>query len=344
MVYLNLIYTYFVMRHLFLYALLTCSVITYSQVNRQVVSELFSNTRCSICGAKDPGIYQALAKFPQVTRITYYPSAPYSNCFFSQQNPIENDERTNHYNTYGSTPDIFLQGQLITGVFDTSDIRPFLGQQTDFEVVLRHSATTTGDSASVSCTVFRRGPDTLSSAQLFVCVTEDIVSYMAPNGINNHFSVFRKALTSASGMNIALPQQVGDSALYSFKYKISNGWDRTILTTVGILQTPDLNVVNSGKKRADISTPEEPNEPLGVDDTQIKHVILYPNPAKGTVYVSNSKLFESYAIFNINGASVQRGVVGEGEISIHSLPAGLYFVHLRDKTGEVKTLRFSVLN
>ena len=73
-------------------------------------------------------------------------------------------------------------------------------------------------------------------------------------------------------------------------------------------------------------------------------VLLYPDTEKGTVYIANSKLFDTYAILNVNGTLVQKGVVGEGEISIHSLRPGLYFVNLRDKTGEVKTLRFSVLN
>ena len=107
--------------------LLLLQVSAFCQVPKKVVAELFTNTRCFICGAKDPNIVKVIQFFPaDVIEIAYYPSSPYSNCFFSLQNPVENDARTNYYNTYGSTPDVFLQGVPVSNNLDTSFVTPFL--------------------------------------------------------------------------------------------------------------------------------------------------------------------------------------------------------------------------
>src|SRR5688572_14710898 len=89
-------------------------VSTFAQTPRQVIVEHFTNTRCSICASKNPGFYSLLhGSYPQVLHIAYHPSAPYSNCYFSLQNPTENNSRTNYYGVYGSTPRAVIQGNVI---------------------------------------------------------------------------------------------------------------------------------------------------------------------------------------------------------------------------------------
>ena len=48
------------MKHLLITILLFICVWADAQVQKNVVVELFSNTRCSVCGALEPGIFNTL--------------------------------------------------------------------------------------------------------------------------------------------------------------------------------------------------------------------------------------------------------------------------------------------
>src|SRR5947209_5088976 len=89
----------------------------FAQSPRTVVIEHLTNSACSICASKNPAFYQTLSgySYPQVLHLSIHPSSPHPNCFFSQQNPTENDARTMYYNAFGYTPVIVINGQVLPG-------------------------------------------------------------------------------------------------------------------------------------------------------------------------------------------------------------------------------------
>ena len=193
----------------------------FSQSPRQIVIEHFTNTKCSICASRNPGFYAVLANYPQVIHIAYHPSAPYSQCYFSLQNPTENDGRTNFYNTYGSTPDYFLNGKQLPAAnpaMNNTTLDTVLNQFSPVEVIATEEVIGT-DSVKVRVVVKTTGATSLSTIKLFVAVAENPINYTGSNGESVHHDVFRKALTDIVGNLFALPA-LNDSVVYEFGYKI----------------------------------------------------------------------------------------------------------------------------
>ena len=81
-----------------------------AQVTRNVVVEHFTNTRCGICGSRNPGLFGNLKTSPEVLHISYHPSRPYSSCVLNKHNVSGNDDRAKYYGVYGSTPRVVVEG------------------------------------------------------------------------------------------------------------------------------------------------------------------------------------------------------------------------------------------
>ena len=67
-------------------------------------------------------------------------------------------------------------------------------------------------------------------------LAEDTLFYASPNGETKYFDVFRKSLTSPSGVNITLPATVGDSAVYTMSAPYNAAWNFARIITIAILQ------------------------------------------------------------------------------------------------------------
>ena len=65
-------------------------------------------------------------------------------------------------------------------------------------------------------------------------------------------------------------------------------------------------------------------------------MILYPNPAKETVYVRINRK-SSYSVIDIFGKIVKTGKVeqGENELDLKNFEAGIYFLQFRNDSGFV---------
>ena len=315
-----------------LFLLCTCA---FSQVPKKVVAELFTNTRCSICGAKDPKIYSAINYFSDVIEIAYYPSAPYSTCFFSLQNPTENDARAKYYNTYGSTPDVFLQGVPVSNNLDTNTVKPFLNQTSNFEIQIEHSSLFGSDSATVICTIIKRGNDTLQSAKIFIAVQEDSIDYTAPNGIPRHYGVFRKSITAAQGELVTLPQQVNDSIIINLTYAFKVAWDKNLLSAFAILQkNSDRSIVQGAKAKLALGNVS------GIADFTKDKISIFPNPVTDKLIVGNSDNYNTFEIYNVFGETIYKGNLNQNTISVSHLNNGIYFIRVTSSTNNVATFRF----
>ncbi len=101
------------------------SATSFAQVSKTIVVEHFTNSVCSICASRNPGFYENLSEQENVLHLAIHPSAPYSSCIFNLNNVIENDDRTNYYGIYGSTPRLVIQGDVISSSADYSSASIF---------------------------------------------------------------------------------------------------------------------------------------------------------------------------------------------------------------------------
>ncbi|MBK3516482.1 T9SS type A sorting domain-containing protein [Carboxylicivirga marina] len=77
----------------------------------------------------------------------------------------------------------------------------------------------------------------------------------------------------------------------------------------------------------------------GVEDTQLDNIKVYPNPAKGMVYIENAGAC-NVEVFNMSGVVVlKRKVSDRGEINLSSYAEGVYFIHFTDAYGHTTVKR-----
>lgn len=298
-----------------------------AQSPKQVVIEHFTNTRCSICASRNPGFYQTLASYPQVIHIAFHPSAPYQNCYFSQQNKTENDGRTNYYNTYGSTPDFVLNGKLLPSAnpaINTTTLDTALNQTSPIEVEATEEFIT-ADSVLVKIVVRTTGAIPVTNTRLFAGVAEEPVLYTAPNGENIHHDVFRKTLTDVNGAPFQLPA-INDSIVATFTYKVQSGWNVNQLHTVAIVQREsDKYVLNADKS-------ERLSSPVGVEEVIEEDFSVLPNPFDGTLTVRSSQMTVNtlVEVSDVSGRKILSQILTtyNQQLSTENWPKGIYLLRI----------------
>ncbi|MBC7861967.1 MAG: T9SS type A sorting domain-containing protein, partial [Bacteroidia bacterium] len=81
------------------------------------------------------------------------------------------------------------------------------------------------------------------------------------------------------------------------------------------------------------------NSPVGVESvSQAEDVLLYPNPAKGELNISNVLEFDRVIIMNALGVKVYDETISSKEkisIQLSTFSPGTYFVNLRSKNKQV---------
>lgn len=99
-------------------------------------------------------------------------------------------------------------------------------------------------------------------------------------------------------------------------------------------------------KTATSATPAYKAMPTSVYDRNLQNITsfrLYPNPSSDKMYVSvGDKIAEEYTITDMAGRQVGGGSIGSssGQIDIHSLPSGIYLLHIENKDGSKCNTRF----
>lgn len=314
----------------FLPALLLFLALTvFSQSPKTVLVEHFTNTKCSICASRNPGFYNVLSGYPQVIHIAFHPSAPYSSCYFNQQNVTENDDRTKFYGAYGSTPKFVLNGALLPSTnpaITNTTLDTALNQTSPLEI----SATEEllgADSVKVRVVVRTTGSIGAAQLLLFAGVAQDTIQYSAGNGEQLHHDVFRKALTGAKGDTIPTPA-LNDSLVLTYSYKIAAGWRGANLNTIAWVQLTDtkqiLNAARSHRVASIVS---------GIKETKKGgSFAVYPNPFNSEIqlvgYVAGND--NTVEVFDLLGSKIfsDRVTTAVYKIETADWKPGLYLIRM----------------
>lgn len=301
-----------------------------AQVTKKIIVEQFTNTKCSICASRNPGLNSNLDSNPQIQRISIHPSAPYSNCFLSQQNTIDNDGRTNYYGVYGSTPKLLINGTLIPtsqNYADAAMFAPFTSTS-NFTIELKQFAI--GNDSIQSVITVKRvalGLPT-GNASMFAALVEDTVFGNGGNGENLHFNVMRRSLFSTAGQTISLPANVGDSLILSKTEKFNPIWNTSRMRTVAILQEE----VNKQVIQSELSTTAQiVTSTALVDEMNRSSFSIFPNPANSyiTLNLPTDQRFQM-VMYNQLGAIVKQlpVVINQSRIDVSDLKNGVYLLYV----------------
>lgn len=294
---------------------------TQGQVAKKVVAELFTNTRCSICAARIPGLKQNLENHPEVLIISTHPSAPYASCVLHQHNPAENDGRTSHYGVYGATPRLVVQGEVIPGS-DLSNANIFtnqINQTTPFSLGVREIRKG-NDSVEVVVTIHAVSTHAEQTGSLYVAYVEDTLSYNAPNGETEHWGVFRKAFSPVSGANIALPAS-GDSLSWTSSIAVNDSWVLQNMKVIAVLSN-QFNLV----LQSESTTALELQAATTLYDQMDLSVRFWPNPVQSILQIQGVE--GVWSVTTITGKELRSGRNSARKELVHldlsDIPAGIY--------------------
>jgi len=312
--------------------------VAIAQVPKKVIVEHFTNTRCSVCASKNPGLYQNLSNNPDVLHLAIYPGSPYMNCWLHLHNPDESDGRANYYGVYGATPRLVIQGEAKSISINFSDpalFSPYESQTSPYSLYTSETRLG-GDSVRVDVTVKAVTAHALSNAKIFMAYAEEVLPFVAPNGETEHYDVFRKAFTPAEGMIIDLPAG-GDSVMISSTIAVNSEWNMDQMYALAILQDAvTKEVLQAGKT-------DMVNNIAGIFSNNFQEISLgvYPNPARESITVGEvSGMVE---IIGTDGktALVQRfdEQAADRRIDISGLPEGVYIVRNGIKVSRLSIIR-----
>jgi hypothetical protein len=312
--------------------ILSISSILSQAQNSATLVEHFTNTVCSVCASRNPGLYNNLRSQKDVLHIAYHPSSPYSSCILNQHNKSANDARTNYYNVYGGTPRIVLNGvvQSSSSNYASTDIfTPFKNIATNLSILVNQIVE--GDLIKSTISVKRLTTATLGNLKLHVMYVEDTLFYNAPNGESQHYDVFRKAATNIQGVDLTIPTTINDSVITLTQTNTNSAWNKNRIYTLAFVQnTTDKSILNVAKSTASkvSNTSLKTLNDLGIN--------VYPNPANDYLTIELSKYENTnITLLNILGDVVLNKQIKNSEkLELSNLSKGIYFLSIENLTGK----------
>lgn len=291
-----------------------------AQVPRKVLVEHFTNTRCGICGSKNPGLYDNLNQHPDILHLAYHPSRPYASCVLNQSNPAENDDRTKFYGIFGGTPRVVVQGQVRSSGADFKDASIFSGeqgQQTPIAVRVTQGAST--DSLRGTIYIRTAAENDLKDLNLFIVAVEDTIFYDAPNGEKEHKDVFRKVLYDEK----LILGQNGDSVTVSVASGFSNEWNKDRMYIMALVQHSDKYIEQVGRSKM------VTGDILSAQELLHQEVFLYPNPTSGRISIKGLTGPAALRLYDLQGKVVfESQYFGHEHLDLGNVHSGIYFLRV----------------
>jgi hypothetical protein len=306
-----------------------------AQVARKVVVEHFTNTRCSICGSRNPALFNNLSQQPGIIHLSIHPSSPYSGCLFHQHNPNDNDARTNYYGIYGATPRLVIQGEAqSTGAnFGSSSLfDAYTGASSPISIGLSHQKFGS-DSMRVRIRLKAEAAHSLGAHRLFLAIAEDTIAYNAPNGESSHYHVFRTAPFGAGGMSVSLPTAVGDSMVWETTVAAHPDWDFDRIYPLALLQDELSKTIT----QAEAAPADGSSATTGLASELTAEVLVFPNPVAEMLRIEDQEgRFWSARLYDLQGKLIFSAAFQTHlQWQLSDLPAGSYVLSLQGEAGRL---------
>ncbi len=223
----------------------------------------------------------------------------------------------------------------------------------DAELVMSLSGYYMADSAAgyVTVTIFVESSPGLNNYKLRLALTEDGITWRAPNGATLHDQTFRDMIPSTSGQAVTLV--VGDTLEYTFRFTTRSPEVVDNLNIIAFVQADqNKHIVQSTKIGVAALLPNGIDD--GVDMPEAYSLAQnYPNPFNAGTridFVSNGG-HTNLEVFDVTGARVATLVDGSTDAGRQSVTwdgrdaqgnpvsSGTYFYRLRSDSGnEIKRM------
>lgn len=318
------------MKKLILPFFLLFSIISNGQsFKKYIFLEHITNSRCGICGSKNPGFYGVINNYPKdIVHISYHPSFPYSSCEFYKANPNENNGRVGYYPNVAGTPSLVMNGTLLPSsstLITDNQINAEKALKSPIEIKVVESGTTT---RSFQVTINKDNGATLAAGNFifYAYMAEKLVPIATPNGEKEHHDVFRKSVTPISGTDITSQLKNSNSFTVPLSdYVVPSAYNEKEMYLIAFIQNATTKeILNVGTK----FTTTTGND--NITNTS-EWLTISPNPliSDFVIQLKNGISLDEITITNINGNIIERRIniqQNELKVDLSQYPSGNYLI------------------
>jgi hypothetical protein len=229
---------------------LATTVLGFSQSQRFVMFEEFTQASCGPCAQQNPAFDALLQANPtKCTSIKYHTNWPGVDPM-NTQNPVDVATRVSYYGVTG-VPDAQMDGPAVTGSsysgapanVTQAMINAEYAVPATFNLSMSHYVTAANDSMYV--TLLGQASEAVNGAMIAqMGIIEKHIHFTSPpgsNGEKDFYNVMKKMVPTATGTALSTSYETGDYFILQGSWKLANVYDLTQLGAVGFIQN------NTGK-------------------------------------------------------------------------------------------------
>jgi hypothetical protein len=316
----------------------------FSQEDRKVLVEIFTNSHCSLCPTAHNIIdnYLAGPNGDKISYIYYHMVYPYSDDQLYIESMEDSDARDNYYNPVSSTPQGWFDGThqgSSSGWAATLD--NLVATQSPLKILLNGSRNT--NQFFINAQLTRTDSIIDNDLVIHFVVVEDLY-YDGRNSVSNHKHVMRKMVPTPSGQSFSI--NLNETKDIPQTITLDPLWDADSLNIVVFVQSAASKTIYQSET---ISYTDLTVTSVSDNDELPTEFVLeqnYPNPFNPSTKIKFSmpkSSFVTLEVFNALGEKVDVLVSGELQggnyefsFDAKGLTSGIYFYQLRTK-GFVQT-------
>lgn len=238
------------MKKLALLSLLITSVLFgYSQSERLVLLEHFTQASCPPCAQVNPTIHSRLvANADKMTSINYHTSWPGIDPM-NAHNPGDVSTRVSLYGV-SAVPHSVLDGNVYSGapqgwLNNMSIVNNRYAVPSPFQLSINQELSAANDTLFVTMLV--HATDTiLGNATAYMAVIEKYIHFNSPpgsNGEKDFYNVFKKFIPSKTGVALPTPLYPGDYVILQSYWALANVYNLDQLSVISFIQSPTTKEV-----------------------------------------------------------------------------------------------------
>lgn len=230
--------------------LITIGLTTYSQSQRLVMLEHFTQASCGPCAGVNPTIHNILVNNPQtLTCINFHTSWPGYDPMYLH-NTVDPTSRVTYYGV-NSVPHSVIDGNVYSGhpngwTGNMPIVNNRAAVPSPFTLSVNQRLSTGNDTLFVTMLVEATMPVT-GPISAYMGVIEKLIHFNSPpgsNGEKDFHNVLKKMLPTKSGIALPTPMQTGDYVILESYWVLANVYQLDQLSVVSYIQNPTTKEVH----------------------------------------------------------------------------------------------------
>ncbi|MHC1778414.1 MAG: T9SS type A sorting domain-containing protein [Lentimicrobium sp.] len=228
--------------------LITLTISGFSQSQRLVLLEHFTQASCGPCAGVNPGIHSLLTANPgKITSIMYHTSWPGYDPMYNH-NTVDAAARTSYYGVT-SVPNSVLDGNYYNGHpsgWNINTVNTRYAVPSPFNLTLNQQLSSGNDTLFVTMLIEATADITGPISAYMAVIEEHIHFNTAPgsNGEKDFYNVMKKLLPTKTGISLPTPMSTGDYVILQSYWVLANVYTISELSVIGFVQNPTTKEVH----------------------------------------------------------------------------------------------------